>query len=105
LGFDPLLSHPTLPDFLNLLNARPRATIKGVIMDQSFSAGVGNWVADEVLYQAKVHPACPVGKLGEEGKEAVWREMKRVVDIAVEANANHAKFPKGESVVSGLDED
>jgi formamidopyrimidine-DNA glycosylase len=23
---------------------------------QSFSAGVGNWVADEVLYQAGVHP-------------------------------------------------
>ena len=65
-------------------------------MDQSFSAGVGNWVADEILYQSRVHPACPVGKLSEEAKEAVWREMKVVVDTAVEVNANHAKFPKGE---------
>jgi len=23
-----------------------------VLLDQSFSAGVGNWIADEVLYQA-----------------------------------------------------
>lgn len=70
-------------------------------MDQSFSAGVGNWVADEILYQSRVHPACPVGKLSEEAKEAVWREMKVVVDTAVEVNANHAKFPKGESTGAG----
>ncbi|KAH8083725.1 Formamidopyrimidine-DNA glycosylase N-terminal domain-containing protein [Filobasidium floriforme] len=94
LGFDPYLSHPTLPEFLALLDKRPRATIKGVIMDQSFSAGVGNWVADEILYQARVHPACPVGKMSDEMKEGIWREMKVVVDTAVEANANHAKFPK-----------
>lgn len=46
LGFDPVLSHPTLDEFKELL-ARKKGTIKGVIMDQAFSAGVGNWVADE----------------------------------------------------------
>jgi len=46
LGFDPVLSHPTLDEFKDLL-ARKKGTIKGVIMDQAFSAGVGNWVADE----------------------------------------------------------
>ena len=64
-------------------------------MDQSFSAGVGNWVADEILFQARVHPACPVGKLSDVAKEGVWREMKTVVDTAVGVNANHSKFPKG----------
>lgn len=97
LGFDPYLSHPSLPEFLALLNARPRSTIKGLIMDQAFSAGVGNWVADEILYQARVHPACPVGMLTEEQKEAVWREMRNVVVTAVEVNADHRKFPKGTS--------
>lgn len=82
---------------MDLLAKRPRATIKGVIMDQSFSAGVGNWVADEILFQSRVHPACPVGKLSDVAKEAVWREMKTVVDTAVGVNANHAKFPKGPS--------
>lgn len=48
------------------------------------------------MYQARVHPACPVGKMSDEMKEGIWREMKVVVDTAVEANANHAKFPKGQ---------
>lgn len=46
LGFDPVLDHPTLDEFKTLLETK-KGTIKGVIMDQSFSAGVGNWVADE----------------------------------------------------------
>lgn len=94
LGFDPYLSPPSLEDFTSLLRARPRSTIKGLIMDQSFSAGVGNWVADEILHLARVHPAAPAGMLTDAQLEAVWRSMKEVVNIAVEANADHSKFPK-----------
>ena len=35
--------------------------IKAALLDQSFSAGVGNWVADEVLYQVRsecVYDSC-----------------------------------------------
>ena len=46
LGFDPILSMPTLEDFTPLVLKR-RAPIKAVLLDQSFSAGVGNWVAGE----------------------------------------------------------
>jgi formamidopyrimidine-DNA glycosylase len=46
LGFDPVLSHPTLDEFKELI-AKKKGTTKGMIMDQAFSAGVGNWVADE----------------------------------------------------------
>lgn len=30
---------------------------------QSFTAGVGNWVADECLYQARIHPEQPAASL------------------------------------------
>ena len=30
--------------------------MKSLLLDQSFAAGVGNWVADEVLYQSNIHP-------------------------------------------------
>lgn len=33
---------------------------------QSFLAGVGNWVADEVLYQARIHPEQRADALTEE---------------------------------------
>ena len=41
LGFDPVLSYPSLEEFRKLLEKK-KGTIKGVIMDQGFSAGVGN---------------------------------------------------------------
>ena len=94
LGFDPYLALPTIEEFTRLVRARPRSTIKGLIMDQSFSAGVGNWVADEILHLARVHPAIPAGMLTEFQLEAMWTQMKEVVNTAVEANADHSKFPK-----------
>lgn len=44
LGFDPILSMPNLKDFAPLVLKR-KAPIKAVLLDQSFNAGVGNWVA------------------------------------------------------------
>lgn len=41
LGFDPILSYPTFDEFKEMIGKK-KGTIKGVIMDQAFSAGVGN---------------------------------------------------------------
>lgn len=41
LGFDPVLSHPTIDEFKKLVEKK-KGTVKGCIMDQAFSAGVGN---------------------------------------------------------------
>ena len=38
-------------------------TLKGLLLDQSFAAGVGNWMADEVLYQARLDPRRPAASL------------------------------------------
>src|SRR5258708_968427 len=44
MGFDPILSMPNLADFSKGLLKRG-CPIKALLLDQSFSAGVGNWVA------------------------------------------------------------
>ena len=62
LGWDPLLDMPTLEEFTISLSKQRRA-IKALLLDQSFSAGIGNWVADEVLYQSKIHPEQPADSL------------------------------------------
>jgi formamidopyrimidine-DNA glycosylase len=48
LGFDPILSHPTFEEFKELIGKK-KGTVKGVIMDQAFSAGVGN-VSDHNVF-------------------------------------------------------
>lgn len=44
LGFDPILSMPTLEDY-KIAVCKRSCTIKALLLDQSFNAGVGNWVA------------------------------------------------------------
>ena len=44
MGFDPILSMPSLDDFQKGLVKRT-CPIKALLLDQTFSAGVGNWVA------------------------------------------------------------
>ena len=44
LGFDPILSMPDFDWFKQAILKR-NCPIKALLLDQSFSAGVGNWVA------------------------------------------------------------
>lgn len=44
LGFDPILGMPSADDFKKGVRKRS-CPVKALLLDQSFSAGVGNWVA------------------------------------------------------------
>jgi len=55
LGFDAHRALPAFPRFRDLVRSRA-APLKALLLDQSFAAGVGNWIADEVLYQARLDP-------------------------------------------------
>lgn len=92
LGWDPILDWPPLEAFAARLGAQRRA-IKAVLLDQSFSAGVGNWVADEVLYQARIHPEQPANSIPEEQVAALHRAIKDVCELAVAADADSDRFP------------
>ncbi|VDB95426.1 unnamed protein product [Peniophora sp. CBMAI 1063] len=92
MGFDPILSMPELDDFRKGILKRT-CPIKALLLDQSFSAGVGNWVADEILYHARVHPEQRCHTLSEEQISALHLQTSEVCRIAVEANADDSKFP------------
>lgn len=62
-------------------------------MDQSVAAGVGNWMADEILYQAKMHPKKKVEDMVEKDMETVFEAMKKVIETAIEHDAHYADFP------------
>jgi formamidopyrimidine-DNA glycosylase len=55
---------------------------------------VGNWVADEVLWQARLHPEQLVAQLTATHLAALHKALKEVVQTAVEANADSSRFPK-----------
>ncbi|GBE78501.1 hypothetical protein SCP_0113900 [Sparassis crispa] len=93
LGFDPILSMPNIEEFRKGVLKRS-CPIKALLLDQSFSAGVGNWVADEVLYHARVHPEQRCKTLSLPQLHALYEQTSRICQIAVEANADDSKFPE-----------
>ncbi|WIA12000.1 hypothetical protein OEZ85_012081 [Tetradesmus obliquus] len=96
LGWDPLLALPSLAQFGTALAAKGKgaARLKPLLLDQSFCAGVGNWVADEVLWQARLHPEQLLSELQPQHVEALHAALQHVVQVAVAANADSSKFPE-----------
>ena len=95
LGFDPYLTLPTLPKLKRLLARRKRAKLKGLLLDQGFAAGVGNWIADEVLYQAALDPRRAVGSLSDDELNRLRLKLRHVVKTAVRVDARKDAFPRG----------
>src|SRR5262245_20792045 len=77
LGFDALDELPGAARFHRELASR-RAPIKAVLLDQEFSAGVGNWIADEVLYQAGIAPHRKACDLSPAGARRLREALRRV---------------------------
>jgi formamidopyrimidine-DNA glycosylase len=94
LGFDPLTDMPDLREFRRRFAAR-KGVVKGLLLDQSFCAGVGNWIADEVLYQARIAPARRAPSLDADEVKAVHRAIKTVIRVAVSVDARKDAFPAG----------
>jgi len=93
LGFDPVHHLPSHAFFVEELRRR-KSPIKAVLLDQSFSAGVGNWIADEVLYQSRINPsrrACTLSKV-EVGR--LRKKLKTIINTAIEVSSDDRQFPR-----------
>ncbi len=62
----------------DFLRRHARASIKGVLLMQSGFPGIGNWMADEILWRAKILPAKLAGKLSTHEQTALRRETRFV---------------------------
>ena len=71
-----------------------KAPIKSALMNQKILAGVGNWIADEVLYQAEIHPTVRVADLMPDQLERIHEKMDYVLRVAIGADAHIASFPE-----------
>jgi formamidopyrimidine-DNA glycosylase len=94
LGLDPFVGLPAAAELRRLLERR-QAPIKAVLLDQAVFAGVGNWIADEVLYQARIRPDRPAAGLSEVEVRGLRRRLLAIVRRAVAVGADSDRFPRG----------
>lgn len=65
-------------DMETFLKRRARAPIKAVLLMQEHFPGIGNWMADEILWRAAIHPAQPAGSLDAAQIATLYREIRWV---------------------------
>lgn len=83
----------TYEEFRNGMGRR-KTTIKAALMNQAIAAGVGNWIADEVLWQARIHPEEVVKELSEDDFKDIFDQIHYVIGTALKHEAHFRSFPK-----------
>jgi formamidopyrimidine-DNA glycosylase len=78
-------------DFVELV-ARRRGNVKAALTDQTLVAGIGNLVADELLWHARIHPGRAIQDLSPKELARIHPAMKRVVTRWVEG---YGSLPRG----------
>jgi formamidopyrimidine-DNA glycosylase len=69
------------------LRRRAKAPIKSVLLMQDRFPGIGNWMADEILWRAAIHPRRAAGSLSGPEVRRLWRECRAVCRLALNAIA------------------
>ncbi|CAK8535645.1 unnamed protein product [Lathyrus sativus] len=92
LGPDALFEPMTLDEFTGRLHKK-KTEIKALLLDQSYISGIGNWVADEVLYQARIHPQQTASSLSGENCSTLYECITEVIQFAVGVDADCSRFP------------
>jgi formamidopyrimidine-DNA glycosylase len=68
---------------------RGSAPLKARLLDQKAIAGVGNLLADEILWRARLSPRRPTGSLSDEELDRLRRELRAAVRSAIRRGGAH----------------
>lgn len=94
-GPDPVIDKDILTvEWLTQLLRRKKVPVKALLLDQANISGIGNWVADETMYQAKLHPEQYSNTFSDEQIRRLHDAIMYVCGTAVDTLAESDKFPK-----------
>ncbi|KAK4194660.1 Formamidopyrimidine-DNA glycosylase N-terminal domain-containing protein [Triangularia verruculosa] len=93
-GPDPVVDTErfTLAYLLSKTKSR-RVAIKALLLDQKVISGIGNWVADEVLFQSRLHPEQRCNSFTDDQIETLFEVIRDVCQTAVDKLGDYNHFP------------
>jgi formamidopyrimidine-DNA glycosylase len=83
LGVEPLSDEFT-PKFMKLSFQKSNRSIKAVLLDQEYIAGLGNIYVDEALHRAGIHPETPASRLSLHRLKKLHHYIVAILSEAVE---------------------
>lgn len=94
-GPDPVVDKELVTlDWLLELCRRKKIPIKALLLDQANISGIGNWVGDEIMYHAKMHPEQYSNTLSDEQMKQLHHSIHYICGTAVDLLADAEKFPE-----------
>jgi formamidopyrimidine-DNA glycosylase len=93
LGSDALAPDLNFQTFKEKVTGR-QASIKSLLMNQKVIAGIGNIYADEILFQAKVHPKTRTDTLSDKQLKRIFTARKGVLKTAIAHKADPQDLPR-----------
>jgi formamidopyrimidine-DNA glycosylase len=94
-GPDPVIDKDVLTvEWLSKKLRSKKVPVKALLLDQANISGIGNWVGDEVMYHARLHPEKYRNTFSDEKIKRLHDAIMYVCDTAIEANGDSDGFPK-----------
>lgn len=94
-GPDPIIDKDILTvEWLTQKLRSKKVPIKALLLNQSVISGLGNWVCDEIMYQARLHPEQYSNTFSDDQIKKLHDAIMYVCDTAVEVLAESDKFPQ-----------
>ncbi|SCO11872.1 related to formamidopyrimidine-DNA glycosylase [Fusarium fujikuroi] len=81
-------------DYLRSKMRARHVPIKALLLDQAMISGIGNWVADETLYQAKLHPEQYCNEFNDAQIATLYEMIRYVCQTAVDKLGDSDEFPE-----------
>ncbi|MCE9519929.1 MAG: Fpg/Nei family DNA glycosylase [Verrucomicrobia bacterium] len=66
-----------------ILRRHTRQPLKALLLDQRYFPGVGNWMADEIMWQMKLPPHTVARSLVDIQVRKLWRTVRKVCAVAL----------------------
>jgi len=79
----------TTPEFSaklvrEFLEGHPRLPLKAALLLQEGFPGIGNWMADEILWQSRLHPKRKAGEIDAEETRKIHRHTRHIATVSLE---------------------
>ena len=84
VGLEPW-SRRLTPEWLAQKTAKLKRPIKNFLLDGRIIAGIGNIYASEALFETRIHPQTPVGRLSLQTWEGLIKAIRRILRRAIQA--------------------
>ena len=82
IGIEPLSNKFTFTKFQKMLEKRT-GMVKPLLLNQRFIAGIGNYLADEILFRSSIHPMRKANTLTKSEKKKLHRDIKYIIKKSI----------------------